>query len=403
MSTPASMGPAARATLNCTEFSVIAFWRKLRGTSSGTIDCHAGTLSAIKIPPASDTKKSAQYEARSASQSPQRTNACTIRSVCVTSSRRRRGNRSASAPPTAPSSSSGTTVMNAISVTFAALRVATATTQSSAASCMLFPMLDPTAPVQKTRKSWNASARTDRGSGRVRSGSSAGASASKVAPDTGLPGPHVRDLHGLGVPTRAEEGAGTISREHASGRDLGPVDEHVLDALGLGVQPARARGQVMAGVDGPGRDAVLVEQHEVGVPALGDPAAIADAVETRLDVGEQVDGLLERQQLIGPAGCEERRGVAERREHVEVRAGVGRAHDDARIAPRFGPQPPRLGVVASRRGREHGPEVVGDDDVEQRVERFGALLGRDVGDRPAGEAFVLGCEGLADPESVPTQ
>src|SRR5215216_6560201 len=57
---PASIGPAARATLNCVEFSVIAFWRKPRGTSSGTIDCQAGTFNAMTTPAASDRPNSAQ-------------------------------------------------------------------------------------------------------------------------------------------------------------------------------------------------------------------------------------------------------------------------------------------------------------------------------------------------------
>jgi hypothetical protein len=187
MSTPASMGPAARATLNWTEFSVTAFWRKSRGTSSGTIDCHAGVFNAMTTPPPSDSTNSTQYDASPASHSAHNANACTIRSDCVTSSRRRRGNRSASAPPRGPSRRSGTTVMKAISVTLAALRVATATTHSSAASCMLLPMLEPIAADQKIRKSRKASARIDRGSGRVMSGSSAGAFASKAVSVTAAP------------------------------------------------------------------------------------------------------------------------------------------------------------------------------------------------------------------------
>src|SRR5207248_2254364 len=137
---------------------------------------------------------------------------------------------------------SGTTVMNAISVTFAALRVATATTQSSAASCMLLPMLEPIAPTQKTRKSWKESARSDRGSGRVRSGSSAGAWASKAAwvtPGPGLPGRDAGDLDGLGVLPGPEERAGPVARQRSARDDLRPVDEDVLDALGLGGRAGR--------------------------------------------------------------------------------------------------------------------------------------------------------------------
>ena len=155
-------------------------------------------------------------------------------------------------------------MMNAINVTLAALRVATATTQSSAASCMLLPMLEPIAPTQKTRKSWKESARSDRGSGRVRSGSSAGACASNAAwvtPRPGLPGRDAGDLDGLGVLPGPEERAGPVARQRSARDDLGPVDEDVLDALGLGVQPARARRQVVARVNRTGAHAVLVEHH----------------------------------------------------------------------------------------------------------------------------------------------
>ncbi len=131
--------------------------------------------------------------------------------------------------------------------------------------------------------------------------------------------------------------------------------------------------------------------------------AVADAVEARLHVGEEVHGLLERQELVGPTRREQRRRVAERRQHVEVRAGVGRADDDTRVAPRLGPQSPRLRVVAPRRRHEHRAELVGDDDVEHRVERVGAALGGDVGDGAAREALVLGRKGLADLEPVPAQ
>jgi hypothetical protein len=73
-------------------------------------------------------------------------------------------------------------VMNAISVTFAALRVATATTQSSAASCMLLPMLEPIA-YPEDAVSWKESGAAT-GERLRRSGSSVGAWASKAAPVT---------------------------------------------------------------------------------------------------------------------------------------------------------------------------------------------------------------------------
>ena len=52
-----------------------------------------------------------------------------------------------------------------------------------------------------------------------------------------------------------------------------------------------------------------VEHHEVGVPALGDAPAPAQPVEPGGHVGEQVDGLLEREQLALAHRCAEQRGA----------------------------------------------------------------------------------------------
>src|SRR5262249_58613841 len=104
----------------------------------------------------------------------------------------------------------------------------------------------------------------------------------------------------------------------------------VVEAFGGGVEAAGAGGEIVARVDGPGRDAVLVEDDDVGVSAFGEPPAVANAVEARLYVGQQVYGLLEGHELMRAARREQGCRVAERREHVEVCAGVGGADDDAR-------------------------------------------------------------------------
>ena len=122
---------------------------------------------------------------------------------------------------------------------------------------------------------------------------------------------------------------------------------------------------------GPGPIRVSSKHHEVGVPALGDPAPVADAVQARLHVGDEVDRLLEREQAALHHGLVQHRGrVVERRQHVEVRAGVGCADHRPRIAPHVDPQLPRLVVVARGRRHEHGAELVGEHDVE-RARRTG--------------------------------
>ena len=78
----------------------------------------------------------------------------------MTSSSCRRGKRSASEPPTGLRTTNGTTPANAMSPTWAALCVRSATTQPSAASCIWLPLLETTAAHQSTRKSREAKART---------------------------------------------------------------------------------------------------------------------------------------------------------------------------------------------------------------------------------------------------
>ena len=57
-----------------------------------------------------------------------------------------------------------------------------------------------------------------------------------------------------------------------------------------------------------------------------------------------------------------------------------------------------MGVVVVRcAGPQHGPQVVGDHDVDERGERVVvAALGGDVADHPPGEPLVLGAVGVAD-------
>ncbi len=75
-----------------------------------------------------------------------------------------------------------------------------------------------------------------------------------------------------------------------------------------------------------------------------------------------------------------------------MRARVGGADDGARVAPHLDARCPVLVALGSAREPEAGHEVVGDDDVEQRVERVLVLVARDVGDRAALELLVLGRE-----------
>ena len=75
------------------------------------------------------------------------------------------------------------------------------------------------------------------------------------------------------------------------------VHEDVVDAVGLGVEPAGAAGQVHAHAHVVAADGLGVEHDDVGLPPLLEPAPLAQAVELRGRVGDEVDRLLERQQL----------------------------------------------------------------------------------------------------------
>ena len=50
MTTPASAGPTARETLTLTRSSRDAARISARGTSSGTVDCHVGSWTAMPAP-----------------------------------------------------------------------------------------------------------------------------------------------------------------------------------------------------------------------------------------------------------------------------------------------------------------------------------------------------------------
>ena len=101
--------------------------------------------------------------------------------------------------------------------------------------------------------------------------------------------------------------------------------------------------------------------------------------------------------------AEHRGRVVERREEVEVGAGVGRADDGAAVAPDLHARLPVLVLLGAAREPEAGHEIVGHDDVEQRVERVLALLLRDVADTASLELLVLGRERLVDDVDRPVR
>ena len=129
----------------------------------------------------------------------------------------------------------------------------------------------------------------------------------------------------------------------AAGDDLAPVDEHVLDALRLRVEPLAPSGEVVAHLRRAAADASRVEHDEIGDPSFGDAPAVAEPVEARGHVGELVDGLFEREQRpVAHRLAEQHRGVVGVAHQVGVRAGVGAAEHRAVVAPHARAHPPAL-------------------------------------------------------------
>src|SRR5688500_18699818 len=65
----------------------------------------------------------------------------------------------------------------------------------------------------------------------------------------------------------------------AVAHDLGAVDQHVVNADGIGVEPARPSGQVTAETDRTRPDGRVVEHHDIRVEALRDAPARTDATQ----------------------------------------------------------------------------------------------------------------------------
>src|SRR5688572_26010864 len=140
--------------------------------------------------------------------------------------------------------------------------------------------------------------------------------------------------------------------------DLGAVDQHVVNADRIGIEPARTARQVTAETDRTRPDRRFVEQDEVGVEPFRDAPAQTGATQPRRRIGDLVHCLFEGQQLaLAYRPTEQRGGVRERRGVVEMRPRVGRADQHARVAPHFGPQLPARVVVARWFGGETGVDA----------------------------------------------
>ena len=164
---------------------------------------------------------------------------------------------------------------------------------------------------------------------------------------------------------RARQGVGGLAVYH--GGDA--VDHHPAHPGGLRPQPLAVAGQVGHQHRLERAHRVGIEQHDVGVAALGDPAPALQAEQPGGRLSEMVHRVLEGGEPAAPqAVVDPGRGVAGAGHAVEVRPGVAAADHHRRMLPGLGPQPPALGIVVGGGGPQHGAQVVGQADVHQAEE-----------------------------------
>ena len=189
-----------------------------------------------------------------------------------------------------------------------------------------------------------------------------------------------RDHRG-GVAARAQQRAGDGAGRRTVADRLDPVDQDPDDPVRAGVEAGRVAGQVVdqarrLGVD---RGSGSKTKRSAAKPSRTRPrsrrpksaAGCAVIMCTACLDGDQ----LAAAQAVGQEGGR----VARAAHAVEVRAGVGAADHGPRVAPDGGPHGPRGLVAVVGVGPQHRAQVVGQHDVEQRVEGRRAALGGDVG------------------------
>src|SRR5215212_7028285 len=154
---PPTAGPVARARLNPALFSATAVGSSRRGTSSGTIACQAGALSA---PPKPIRNVSESRIAGAIKPSTVRTPSSTATAsiqICVKITSQRRSSISAIAPAGKPTRNSGRFDIVVSNATGTGELVSEVISQAAATPCMSEPMFDASAASQSARKTGRAS------------------------------------------------------------------------------------------------------------------------------------------------------------------------------------------------------------------------------------------------------
>src|SRR5581483_2530323 len=159
ISSPPIAGPTERARLIDTLFRETAGASCARGTSSATIACHAGALSAVPRPSAKVRSSSVTGVVNPAKVRSASIAAAANMSACVNSSNRRRSSTSAKAPAGSANKNIGKALAVRTSATITGDAESEVMSQAEPTSCIHVPILEANAAIQSARNNgWRSGA-----------------------------------------------------------------------------------------------------------------------------------------------------------------------------------------------------------------------------------------------------
>ena len=149
---PPRAGPTVRATLTPTPLSVTPSASSSLGRSSGTIECQAGSFSAVAIPSAKASASNIQGVTMPVKVTTASAPTAIAMAICVTTSSQRRSTMSASAPAGSPRKKKGRLSAVSSNDTMSGDGVSDVISQPWPTSVMYEPMCEATEAIHRARK-----------------------------------------------------------------------------------------------------------------------------------------------------------------------------------------------------------------------------------------------------------
>ena len=172
--------------------------------------------------------------------------------------------------------------------------------------------------------------------------------------------------------------------------------------MGLGVETRAVARQVVPQVELTGSDGPWVKNHQVGVPSLHNPAPFAEPEKAGRHVGHVGHCGFHRGQLPTPKAIGQPLGGVTGAGHaVEVGTGVRATDHDVVVVPGCLAHDPAGRVVVGGPWPQDGLQVVGEHDVQQRVEVPLTALAGNVTDQASLETLVFDRVRIADAVQAP--